>query len=384
MLRLCESPSTSLSIRSNKSLSGLFAECDTLNQNERIYPRKIYMPALESILPKIKEGRLLGELDHPSDYDEVRLSKVSHVIKECRVEGNKVYGTVELLDTPAGKIAQALVEAGIPLGISSRGVGNTRRVNEGDEVTDFNLITYDLVADPSFSNAILSESAKVTLKSRLDDIATTLPLNESVGDSNAIRSKIDEIKSGLDNAPSVTANLVESIGSLTGEKQSLQDRLVESNNRNKSLMENMRRLQDSYNLLAESVESIQKDYQEKANKISENFDKVKKDYQGKLDKLTESYNKVKDEYLKNVSKLDEEIVTLRKSLAIEKRGLSADSVMPILEGLTTVEDIENKLDSIKHLGTRRYAPTPKDVTTLTEERDTSKSKNKLSRIVSSV
>lgn len=373
MYRLCESPSTSLSSKSTKLLSGLFAECDKLNQNERIYPRSVYMPALEDVLPKINEGRLLGELDHPNDRDEVCLSNVSHVIKECRVDGNKIYGTVELLDTPAGKIAQALKEAGIPLGISSRGVGNTRRVNEGDEVTDFKLITFDLVADPSFSNAILSESAKITLKSRLDDVAMSLPLNESAGDSSAFRTKINDIKNILDKAPSVTSTLVESIGNLTEENATLSEEndnlrilLSESNKRIKSLTENSSKIQDAYNLLSESIASIESKKDSEIKSINESIDSLKESYETKL------------------SRLDEEVVSLRKKLAIEKRGLSVDNMLPILEGLTDMDEIEKKLDSVKHLGTRRYI-TAKEVDALTEGLTSGKSRSsKLSRIVSSV
>lgn len=374
MLRLCESPSTSLSTRSPKVLSGLFAECDTFNQNGRTYPRKVYMPALESILPKIKEGRLLGELDHPADRDEICLSNVSHVIKDCVVEGNKVSGTIELLDTPAGKIAQALVEAGIPLGISSRGIGNTRRVNEGDEVTDFNLITYDLVADPSFSNAILSESKKIQLKSRLDDVASTLPLNESVGDSSSFRTRIDEMKSKIDSMPDITASLVESIGTLTEENESLKERLIECQTRINSLKDNMSKLQDSYNLLSESTTSIQKITESKSKAILVDNNK-------KIKTLQENMNSMKESYEAKVSELNEETIQLRKELAIEKRGLSVDTIMPMLEGISTVDDIDNKLNSLKHLNTRRY---PSAEVTLTEESLPTKQKSKLSRIVSSV
>lgn len=363
MYRLNESPSTSLSSKSSKILTGLFAECDTLNQNERIYPSNVYMPALDELLPKIREGRLLGELDHPSDRDEVCLSNVSHVIKECRVDGNKIYGTVELLDTPAGKIAQALKEAGIPLGISSRGLGNTRRINAGNEVTDFKLITFDLVADPSFSNAILSESAKVRFKSRLDDIERTLPMNESVGDSDTFRTKINNLRSEIDKSPSVTSTLVEAVGSLTEDNTKLKELLSESNTRNKSLSTRMSELQEAYNLLSASVDSLQE-----KNSL-------------RLKKAQENLNSIKSSYEEKISNLSEEVVSLRKRLAIEKRGMSVDTFLPILEGLTTTEEIDSKLDSVKHLGTRRPI-NGKNVAALTE--GVTSKPTKLSKIVSSV
>ena len=105
MSRLIESVSRPLQVKNAKTLSGLFAVTDTFNQNGRRYPEPVYREAYEELIPKIKERRLLGELDHPLDRDEVFLSNVSHVITECHVgtskSGHQVYyGTVELLDTP--------------------------------------------------------------------------------------------------------------------------------------------------------------------------------------------------------------------------------------------------------------------------------------------
>ena len=119
MSKLIDSSSRPLQVKNTKTLSGLFAVTDTVNQNGRKYPESVYREAYEELIPKINERRLLGELDHPIDRDEVFLSNVSHVITECHKSmtnsGHQAYyGTVELLDTPAGKIAQALVKAGIP------------------------------------------------------------------------------------------------------------------------------------------------------------------------------------------------------------------------------------------------------------------------------
>ena len=112
------------------------------------------------------ERRLLGELDHPS-HDSVKLSNVSHLITNLDFKGNELVGECELLDTPSGKVAKALVEGGVKVGISSRGMGTlseqadgTKKVNE-----DFRLVTFDLVADPSTRGAFpgLSESNQSTL-----------------------------------------------------------------------------------------------------------------------------------------------------------------------------------------------------------------------------
>lgn len=197
--RLFESSKIPLKVESKKVLSGIFAVLDQFNQNGRRYPRKVYEAAYKQIAPKISERRLLGELDHPIEYDEIRLSNVSHVVTECQIlDSGEVVGKVELLDTPSGLVAQALVEAGIPLGISSRGLGSTTKVGEGVEVTNLKLITFDLVADPGFSQAILlNESAYNKLQNSLNRIEESLPLNESNGDDNAVRELIHKIRESV-------------------------------------------------------------------------------------------------------------------------------------------------------------------------------------------
>lgn len=349
-MRLIESSKKPLTA-SGKRLTGLFAELDTQNQNGRIYPKRIYEGALQELLPKISEGRLLGECDHPEDYDEVRLSNVSHVIRECHIDGNQVFGTIELLDTPAGKIAQALTEAGIPLGISSRGLGNTRRISEGSEVTDLQLITWDIVADPSFDKAVLTESAKIALSSKLNDIEHSLPMNESSNENQAIRNRINDIRENLDKAPTVTEDLITTIGRLTEGAIVTEKKLTEATSRNKALRANMAKLQESYNALSTKITKMQKTHDQKVAKLQESY--------------------------------ESEIVALRKSLAIEKRGMSQENVMPLLEGLTSTEEIEGKLDTLRHLGASRQTLKLPKVDTLTEGAVTRKPTS-LSKIISSI
>ena len=108
----------------------------------------------------IKEHRALGECDHP-DSSVVELKNVSHIVREAHMEGDICVGTVELLDTPAGKILKSLVEAGVTLGISSRGVGSTK--NEGEHTVvqdDFQLICWDFVSEPSTPGAFMMSEAK--------------------------------------------------------------------------------------------------------------------------------------------------------------------------------------------------------------------------------
>lgn len=141
-------------------LKGILQKSDTLNQNGRIYPRPILEREVRNYQKFIMENRALGECDHP-DSSVVELKNVSHIIREAYMDGDVCYGTVELLDTPAGKILQSLVETGITLGISSRGVGSTRSEGSYQVVQDdFQLICWDFVSEPSTPGAFMMREGR--------------------------------------------------------------------------------------------------------------------------------------------------------------------------------------------------------------------------------
>lgn len=134
-------------------LEGIFGEIDKKNRNNRIYTESEYLPQIEALQAKIKSSKLLGELDHPQTFD-VSLKNVSHIIEELTYDTDtkQVKGRIRLLDTDAGRQAKALVDAGVPLQISSRAAG---AVESNGTVKIKQLFTYDLVADPGFENAEL-------------------------------------------------------------------------------------------------------------------------------------------------------------------------------------------------------------------------------------
>jgi len=135
-------------------LEGVFAEFGIENRNGRIYEEKEYLPHLEYLKKDIANGNLLGELDHPERF-EVALGSVSHRITELWYDQAKrqVLGRIEILEgTPKGQIAKSLLEAGVPLSISSRAAGT---VNEDKTVAIQQIYTYDLVAKPGFESATL-------------------------------------------------------------------------------------------------------------------------------------------------------------------------------------------------------------------------------------
>ena len=141
-------------------MKGILQKAETLNQNGRVYPQAILEREVRNYQKFIKENRALGECDHP-DSSVVELKNVSHIVREAHMEGDIVYGEVELLDTPCGKILQNLVEAGVTLGISSRGVGSTK--NDGDlqiVQDDFQLICWDYVSEPSTPGAFMMREGR--------------------------------------------------------------------------------------------------------------------------------------------------------------------------------------------------------------------------------
>lgn len=137
-------------------LNGILQKADTLNQNGRIYPREVLEREVKNYQKFIIENRAMGELDHP-ETSVVELKNVSHIIREAYLDGNVVRGKVEILHlVPSGAILKGLVESGVKLGISSRGVGSTRK--EGDYYVvqdDFQLICWDFVSEPSTPGAFM-------------------------------------------------------------------------------------------------------------------------------------------------------------------------------------------------------------------------------------
>ncbi len=133
---------------------GKFQEAEAVNKNKRIYPYGVLDENVKKLIPIIDARGLIGELDHPSD-SIVHFEKASHVITKLWWEGNNLMGEGEILNTPHGKILKALLNDGVRVGISSRGVGNGRSDENGILVIgeSYKLITFDAVADPSTHSA---------------------------------------------------------------------------------------------------------------------------------------------------------------------------------------------------------------------------------------
>jgi len=134
----------------NMFMEGIFVQGNVKNANQRVYPVNEIANAVESVQKKIDEGfPVLGECDHPPELT-VNVDRVSHIIESMWMDGPNGYGKLKIVPTPMGNIIRTLIESGATLGVSSRGSGE---VNPSGEVKNFEIVTVDIVAQPSAPEA---------------------------------------------------------------------------------------------------------------------------------------------------------------------------------------------------------------------------------------
>jgi len=135
----------------NLYMKGICIEGGVRNANERVYPVSEIAKAVDTINEQIKTGHsVLGEVDHPDDL-KINLDRVSHMIENMWMDGPCGYGKLKILPTPMGQLVKTMLESGVKLGVSSRGSGNVNDAN--GHVSDFEIVTVDVVAQPSAPNA---------------------------------------------------------------------------------------------------------------------------------------------------------------------------------------------------------------------------------------
>lgn len=131
-------------------MAGLMIQGDIENQNGRIYPKTEIARAVENVRQRLSRGEsVMGELDHPEEL-QINLDRVSHIIVDMAIDGADGIGKLKIIDTPMGNIAKTLLKNGVKLGVSSRGSGN---VGDNGNVSEFDIVTIDIVAQPSAPNA---------------------------------------------------------------------------------------------------------------------------------------------------------------------------------------------------------------------------------------
>jgi len=164
-------------------LTGIMQRADHLNGNGRRYSRSILEREVKNYDKLVRERRALGELDHP-DSAVINLSAACHLVTEIWWDGDAVMGKVQVLNTPSGKILKELVNSGISLGISSRGMGSVHEA-QGETIVedDFQLICFDFVSEPSTTGAfMMTEGNEPNVFTRADKINRAL--NEILIDNN--------------------------------------------------------------------------------------------------------------------------------------------------------------------------------------------------------
>ena len=136
----------------NLYMKGICIQGDKKNQNQRVYPAKEIGRAVKTLNDQIAGGySVLGEVDHPDDL-RINLDRVCHMVTEMWMDGADGYGKLKILPTPMGNLVRTMLESGVKLGVSSRGSGNVSD-NGSSEVSDFEIITVDVVAQPSAPGA---------------------------------------------------------------------------------------------------------------------------------------------------------------------------------------------------------------------------------------
>ena len=162
-------------------LTGRIQTADKQNGNGRVYPYEVLKREIDNYKKIVADNRACGELDHPDD-SVVNLKNVSHMVVDCWWEGKDVMGKMKILDTPSGQTVKWLINSGVKLGISSRGLGSVRE-SMGKTIVeqDFQLICFDIVSEPSTPDAFVypeNKSAPIRMRenkqNKIDNLFTKI------------------------------------------------------------------------------------------------------------------------------------------------------------------------------------------------------------------
>ena len=149
-------------------VEGILATAEVKNGNGRYYSKKIWDREINKYMDSVRQNRVVGELDHP-ESTVINLKNVCHNIKDIWWNGDHIMGKIELLPTPSGNILQALINSGITVGVSSRGMGSVKQMGETLEVQDdFELLCFDFVSTPSNPGSWMYPSGKHTMNESLN------------------------------------------------------------------------------------------------------------------------------------------------------------------------------------------------------------------------
>jgi hypothetical protein len=175
----------------NWKLKGIFIQTECVNRNRRIYPNAVVDPQINSYINEyVNSSRALGELDHP-ETPRIDLNRASHLITSISRDGNNYIGEARILNTPTGQLVRGLLEGGVKLGVSSRGMGSVQADRNGVNVVqgDFKLATVDIVYQPSAPDAFvegLMENAQFVWGSVHEDVEFVQSLKEKIQETKLV------------------------------------------------------------------------------------------------------------------------------------------------------------------------------------------------------
>ena len=161
-------------------LTGRCQHANLPNGNERVYPLEVLQREVKKYKSIVDDNRALGELDHP-DSSIINLANVSHMVVDIWMDGPEVMSKCKVLDTPSGQILRSLVDAGVKIGISSRGMGSvSERMGKTIVEDDFQLICFDIVSEPSTPNAFMSLSEGKLMNEQVEKTNKIINLMDSI------------------------------------------------------------------------------------------------------------------------------------------------------------------------------------------------------------
>lgn len=186
----------------NWFINGIFMQADVVNRNRRIYPDAVVNPQVQWYINEyVNTSRALGELDHP-DTPKIDLNRASHLITQVNKDGSNYIGKAKILNTPTGNLVKGLLDGGVKLGVSSRGMGSVQADRNGVNVVqpDFKLATVDIVYQPSAPEAFvegLMENAQFVWGSVHEDVEFVQQLKEKIQETKLVdlrEAKIEAFK----------------------------------------------------------------------------------------------------------------------------------------------------------------------------------------------
>lgn len=320
-------------------LEGVFAEFGVENRNGRIYLEKEYLPHLEYLKKDIANGNLLGELDHPERF-EVSLTNVSHRIDKIWYDATKrqVIGRIEVLTkTPKGQIAKALLDAGVPLSISSRAAGT---VNDDKTVSIQQIYTYDLVAKPGFEAAQL-HTVNESVKNTISDLIKSL--NESY---TTYESQNTSAELGILNENVSIIDLHEKYPNGIPLRTEVKD-IIKNNNSNGMINENTINIDSNqFNSLLERVDTQEKTI----NKLLEYIEQIKGIQEDSINWQTDTAKMVNTigNYVNKLATKNNNQSNLIKQI-VEKLNHNADITNSMQEWVTSIsEHVNGACNAIDH------------------------------------